>query len=370
MPLGLVIMNWDERVGAEIKGRYPEEIQIQDKTLMQLYSQHEFTGDAGFVTLTSGAVSIASYYTGHEKSLYIILVLTLEEDGEIYEEGLMDIATQVTDKMEEEIAEILPRLFQRLGVYPNINQEQRLSMIYNNEVKMLTIKRLREEVLFPKSELNVWLKDQYKNAFVDIENLVNELVKIGLMKIASVKGYASDLLFFTGDLVAIRIPPVNIIKNPSDRNLPDSLKSTFMAEVRNFFAQYVPDEKDSQQLIEEVILEPANYEVLKLLRQSVVTIDTLEKLKKKGVDDLKGSLKTLWSNKLINVFKDDNGIEYYCLISDFVIDRIFPRYALNTIREQYSHKVQNPNALIKALELFKEEYYAVNKKKAKAEEEA
>ncbi len=58
MPLGLVIMHWDERVGVTVVAAYPEEISIQEKTLMQLYSQHEFTGEAGMVTLMAGAINL------------------------------------------------------------------------------------------------------------------------------------------------------------------------------------------------------------------------------------------------------------------------------------------------------------------------
>ena len=58
---------------------YPEEASIQDKTLMQLYSQHEFTGEAGMVSITAGAVNLASYFSGPESAIYVILILTSEE---------------------------------------------------------------------------------------------------------------------------------------------------------------------------------------------------------------------------------------------------------------------------------------------------
>ena len=54
MTLGLVIMKWDERMGAELFARYPEEIDLQDKTMMQIYSTHEYTGEAGMISMTAG----------------------------------------------------------------------------------------------------------------------------------------------------------------------------------------------------------------------------------------------------------------------------------------------------------------------------
>jgi hypothetical protein len=367
MPTGLVVMHWDERVGVEILGEYPEEVSIQEKTLMQLYSQHEFTGEAGLVSLTAGAVNLASYYTGPDSGVYVILVLTAEEDGDVYEEGLAEITRQILMSLEPEaLVKILPPLFQRLSVYPTLNDEQRLAMMFNSEVKRMILKRLREESAISKSEIAIWLKDQYKDGFVDIENIISGLVKLGLVKIASVKGLSSDMVFLTEDLMILRTPPAELIKNPIERHLPESLKESFMTEVRNFFENYRPSEKDNIDIIDKVLLDPANYEVLKLMREAMVTRNDLEKLKKKGVDDVDRVLKAMWETKMIAVFQDDKGTEYYCLTSDFYIAKFFPRYNIDTVRIQYRNKAQNPNALIKALDMMKEEYY--NMLKAKKEE--
>src|SRR6056297_1869525 len=118
MPTGLVVMHWDERVGVEVIGAYPEEASIQEKTLMQLYSQHEFTGEAGMVSITAGAVNLASYYTGPETAIYTILILTAEEDADVYEEGLSEIARQIVANADSgQLNALLPSLFQRLSIY-------------------------------------------------------------------------------------------------------------------------------------------------------------------------------------------------------------------------------------------------------------
>ncbi|MDX1797143.1 MAG: hypothetical protein R3255_00700, partial [Candidatus Lokiarchaeia archaeon] len=64
MPIGLVVMRWDDRVGTEILAKYPEEINVTDKTLMQVYSTHEYSGESGMISLMIGSLNIASYYTG------------------------------------------------------------------------------------------------------------------------------------------------------------------------------------------------------------------------------------------------------------------------------------------------------------------
>jgi hypothetical protein len=244
-----------------------------------------------------------------------------------------------------------------------LNPEQRLALVYQSDVKRLILKRLRDEAMVSKSELAIWLKDQYKEGFIDIENVIESLVQQSLVKTASVKGIASDLLFLVEDFMVIRRPPVELVKNPSEHHLPEGLRSSYVTEVRNFFQAYKPDEKDGLKIIEEVLLNPANYEVLKLLREAMVTRAELEKLKKKGVEDVDAALKSMWENKLISVFQDDKGTEYYCLTSDVLVERYYPKYMVNNIRHLYKNRSQNPNALIKSLDLLKEEYVMMEKPK-------
>ncbi|UYP45248.1 hypothetical protein NEF87_001533 [Candidatus Lokiarchaeum ossiferum] len=373
MPTGLVIMHWDERVGVEVLGAYPEEVVIQEKTLMQLYSQHEFTGEAGMVSLTAGAVNLASYYTGPESAVYVILILTAEEDGDVYEEGLAEITRQILMNLESDsLNSILPPLFQRLSVYPTLTEEQRYGMLLNSDVKRMLLNRLREETAISKSEISIWMKDQYREGFVDVENLLAGMVKLGLVKIASVKGLSSDLVFLTEDIMVLRTPPVELVKDPVDHHLPASLKDSYIKEVRNFFELYVPSEADNLAIIDKVLLDPACYEVIKLMREAMVTRNDLEKLRKKGVDDVDRVLKAMWETKMIAVFQDDKNNEYFCLTSDFFIERFYPRYNIDNIRQQYRTRSQNPNALLKALDMMKDEYYAQAKLKkavAKKKEE-
>ncbi len=363
----MVIMHWDERVGVEIVGAYPSEVSIQEKTLMQLYSQHEFTGEAGLVSITAGAINLASYYTGPESSVYLILLLTSEEDGDVYEEILAEVSRQIVGNLDSRtLTTLLPPLFQRLSVFPTLTPEQRLCMDYNSEIKRLVLQRLRDEAAISKSEIAIWLKDQYREGFVDVENVLTGMVKGGLAKIASVKGLSSDMVFMGQSLMMLRVPPKQLIKDPVDRHLPEKLKGDYIREVRSFFETYKPSDSDNLRIIDQIMLDPQCYEVLKLLREAMVTRNDLEKLRKKGVDDLDAVLRKFWENKMVAVFQDDKSNEYYCLVSDFTIRKYFPKHQLDTIREQYRSKVQNTSVLIKALALMKEEYYSMEKSRKRA----
>ncbi len=369
MPVGLVVMRWDERVGTEILAKYPEEINVTDKTLMQVYSTHEYSGESGMISLMVGALNIASYYTGPEKGYYILLLLNLDDDPDAYEGGLTDVARTILQNLEDDAyVTMIPSLFRRLSVYPTLSTEQRLAMTYQDEIKRMILNRLRDEGVVSKSELMVWLKDRYKQGFVDLEGVLIELIKRELIKETSVKGMPSELIFLTNDLLMMRVPPVTLSKNPADRGLPSQLSEDYKTEIRTFFQGYLPSEEDNLRVV-DVFIDPQVYETLRLLRTAIVTRNDLEKLKKKGVEDVDAVLKALWDNKMIQVFQDERNNEYYALISDFYIDLIFPSYVLNVIREQYVNKSKAGEVLAEYLTVLEDAYYATKEEEKPEEQE-
>ncbi len=356
MPIGLVVMKWDDRGGIEILAKYPEEINVNDRTLMQVYSTHEYTGESGMISLLVGSLNIASYYTGPDKGYYILLLLSLEDDPDAYEGGLIDISGIILKNLiDEAYLPMVPTLFRRLSVYPTLNNEQRLAIAYQDEIIRLVIKRLRDEGVISKSELMVWLKDKYKEGFVDIEGVLVELVKREIVKESSVKGMPSELIFLIKDMLVTRVPLVNILDDPLSHGLPSQFVEDYRTQVKNYFQNYLPTEADNLGIV-DILVNPQVYETLRLLRTAVVTRNELEKLRKKGVDDLDDVLKKLWDIKLLQVYQNERGIEYYALLSDFYIDLVFPKYALNVIKKVYDQKSKSEKVLVEYLTVLENTY--------------
>jgi len=367
MPIGFIIMRWDPKVSTDIITKYPEEIIISDETLMQIYAAHEYTGDPGMISLMVGHLNIASYYTGGERPLYLILILNLDDDPDLYEGGLADISRIILQNFENRAyLEMIPFLFQRLSAYPHLNNEQAIALTFQDEINRLLINRLRDEGVVSKSELKVWLKDKYRRGFFDIDAILIELIKKDIVKEASVKGMPSELLFFINDIFMIRRPPLKILSDPVGRGLPEPLVEAYNSEVRRFFQNYRPSEDDNLKLV-DILTDPQLYEILKLMRIAIVTRNTLEKLRKKGVDDIDGGIKKLWDNKIIHLFQSENGTEYYALLSDLHISLVYPRYMLSTILHQYDVKSKSEPVLIEYLNVL-EDAYRPYKLKTKSKE--
>jgi hypothetical protein len=237
-------------------------------------------------------------------------------------------------------------------------------MTYQDEIKRMIINRLREEGLVSKSELMVWLKDRYKQGFVDLEGVLNELIKREIIKEASVKGMPSELIFLTNDILMMRVPPVKLLQDPASKGLPLQLVEDYRAETKKFFQNYRPSENDNLTVI-DVLINPQVYETLRLLRTAIVTRNDLEKLKKKGVDDIDEVLKILWESQMIQVFQDDRNNEYYALISDFYVKLIFPKYLINIIKQEYEKKSKADQVLIEYLNVLENTYLTLKAAKSK-----
>jgi len=356
MPVGLVIMRWDERAGTEVLSKYPEEITLSDKVLMQVTSTHEYSGESGMIGISVGSLNITSYYTGPENGYYILLLLNLDDDPDAYEGGLIDASRMILENLDNDAyLPLIPSLFQRLSVYPTLNTEQRLAFTYQDEVKRMIINRLRDEGVISKSELSIWLKDQYRKGLVDIEPILLDLIKQDLVKEASVKGMPSELIFLINDVTLIRTPPAKLIQDSANRGLPSHLVEDYKTECMKYFQNYHPSEQDEMRIL-EVIADPQVYTTLQLLRTAIVTRNDLEKLKKKGVDDTDKVLKTLWDAQMIKVFQDTSNNEYYALLSDIYLTSTFPKYILNTIKLDYDNKSKAEQVLIEYINVLENTY--------------
>ncbi|MHA2131108.1 MAG: hypothetical protein ACW99L_14160, partial [Promethearchaeota archaeon] len=231
-------------------------------------------------------------------------------------------------------------------------------------------KRLMDEGVVSKSELMIWLKDRYKQGFIDVEGILMELIKREIVKEASVKGMPSELIFLIRDVVLMRIPPTLILMDPAERGLPAQLVENYKTDVKSYFQNYNPTEGDNLRVL-DILTNPEVYETLRLLRTAVVTKNDLEKLRKKGVEDLDDVLKMLWDTQIVQVFQDERGNEYYALLSDFYLELVFPKYLLNVIKTVYDQKSKSDQVLVEYLTVLENTYTnikAARKAAVKAED--
>ncbi|MFX1325336.1 MAG: hypothetical protein ACFE8N_10280, partial [Promethearchaeota archaeon] len=315
------------------------------------------------ITLIRGNLNVLSYYTGPESNYYVILILSVDDDPDMYEGAMPYIAQVILQNLEEDAyLQMIPSLFQRISVYPSLTDEQNLIYHYQDDIKRMIIKILRDYGVITRSELNIWVKDSDLEGIIDLEAILADLVKTETIKVTSVKGIPSELIFLTKDIFMLRVPPVLIFKDPVNYGLPVQLTKLYQDEVLKFFNEYHPTEEDTFALL-NILIDPEVYETIRLLRTAIVTIQDFEKLKNKGVTDIYSVLKKLWDTNMIKVFKDEGGIEHHALLTDFYIDLLFPKYQLNLLKTLNDQKSKSDKVLLQYLDLLEETYYNLKSEK-------
>jgi hypothetical protein len=354
---GIIIAYWDESKGMRTIVHYPQNVIISEANLIQLYALHVNSKNETPTLLetTFDDAKYLSYRSGPDQRYFFILVSDPNENANMYEDGFIESLQLIIQNLDNNVyMDNMDRFFENIERYYLLNDEQKLSWLFQNDLRRIILDILRKAAVIEKKRLVAKVTESYSGEFFDIEPILMSLEKSGIIRLESIK--ESIYIFFVEDMIFERIPPVDQHETIDSRGLPSKLKKSYQREVDKFFSGYKPSEEDALDIIEKVILDPQIYECLKLLRVACITRADFEVLAAKGVRDVDYILKTLWETNMILVLQGDKNIEYYCLKSDFYVKPFFPSYLLNIIKIVYQNKMENPVALIRAIQILKTMY--------------
>lgn len=360
MVKGLLLMEWNDRSGLEVKVKTPADLDVSDKTLMQIYSAHEYSQDAGLVAIAAGASSAISYYSGDELDHYLVLFLKEGEDPEQFEEVVQETAQVVFGNLQVDyLRDIFPQLLVRLDQYPKASAEQKLAVVFQDEFKHAVVERLTQDGCAVKEELEIWLRDKFRKRYFNFSAILASLMRLGLVKITSVKSLLQEMVFLTRAVLAFREPPTRImdlLEADGDPSL-SPLKGQYRKQVEGFFKLYRPSLEDSQ-AVAGVLADFNSYQILLALRDRWVTRADLEKLKRRGVEDIDLVLQRLEELDVLVKFAQGKNVmdALYLLKSDPQIRPLYPAFMLNTIRQQFVSREQNKEVLLQYLDVLQEAY--------------
>lgn len=126
MPKGLMVLEWNERSGIEILTQYPldADLKVSDKTFLHIFNMHEYTGEPGFAGLNTEIVNFASFFSGRPLGRYCVVILTLLENPEDFEDSLREIGEEIFDNTEDDkFIKLIPQLYKKLIPRPIHDEE-------------------------------------------------------------------------------------------------------------------------------------------------------------------------------------------------------------------------------------------------------
>ena len=123
MPVGILIIRWDNEIGPINEGFYPNNLKITNNLLTQVYSSHRYQSlKPGFASISLKNNKVVSFFSGigedyiSVENYVIALLLRRDEKPHMYREILKKIAAELLDKITDgSYAEVLPELYRELA---------------------------------------------------------------------------------------------------------------------------------------------------------------------------------------------------------------------------------------------------------------
>ncbi|MHA1696817.1 MAG: hypothetical protein ACTSXT_00325 [Candidatus Helarchaeota archaeon] len=122
MPKSIILIKWDDKLGTNLVGSYPERFKVSSRLLMNIYSAHRTQStDPSFVSLTLRDFKVSSFFSGMGSnyigaSNYIVaLILRRDENPEKFKNILKKAAAKILKHIEKgEVNKLLPEVFNEM----------------------------------------------------------------------------------------------------------------------------------------------------------------------------------------------------------------------------------------------------------------
>ncbi len=360
MPKGLIIIRWDDKIGAVVEAKHPSNLQVSDDHVMRIFTTHTL-GDAaqGFLSMKIEDLNVASYYSGVLKGdlgqFCVSLILEQDEDPEGFEEILVEAAVNILEKFKTpEFHETVTREYERIIKAPTVEVEQRLALIFSDPLRTAILLKLTEGST-TRRELIDWLKENKNMDVPDLNAGLSPFIKTGLVRTSFVEGITDECLFLVKDVFALRTPIKELTAAARSGAVNPQLSNRYLQEVNTFFSTYTPSSEEISNL-SKLLTDPDIYNIIKQLRTKFILKNELPSFSKISETEINKILNQLLEYNLIRIIPDDNGDEWVCLISDIKFIQFFPEYLIDTIRQKWNDGLIDQRQAIRHLEFLLEVY--------------
>ena len=124
MPLGIIILKWDNEIGTSLIEKYPDRYKVTERLLMSIYSTHRLsTNDPSFATTTQPNMKVLSFFSGLEENFVgvpnhiVALLLRKDENPAIFREILKEASSEIlSDIKNKALKKNLARIFEKMRV--------------------------------------------------------------------------------------------------------------------------------------------------------------------------------------------------------------------------------------------------------------
>ncbi len=352
MPVAMLLIDWDSKIGAVLKAKVPADFadyyrEDLNTETMRIFTSHAM-GDAtaGFASLSvrvgGEEYNVASYYTGivrEEEQYCLSLLLTPSEDPKTYEAALTSVVTPITNAVmsmtDAELQGELDNTYRRIIRLAGMTDESRLAQLFSDEVARTVFPKLWKGGI-SKEDLEEWLKMVTGLPSVSTDSVVAPFEELGLVKSEWVDAIGRTCVFMIKDLEVFRAPPL-IALEAATGILDPELAAEYKTEVLEFLTEWQKTPEDTVS-VAQVLADPDCYDLLNELRLRPANIAELEAGLGIPAKELRTAIQSLKKFRVVSEKRRKGPSGEYdkwlFLLNDIRVRLFFPEYFLQTLVEE------------------------------------
>jgi hypothetical protein len=371
MPQGFIITKWSDE-GLETTLAYPDELSLDYDDLMRIFYAHiTGAGEAGnlLVRLEKSRANVNSFFTGmageseDEEPYMINLVLDLDEEPDLFGEAAIsefneNILKYLSNKddyeMMSNLRNYLKNVLFLLDRLKNMTKEQRIAQIFSTK-KGRAILEILQEKPRSKPELQGLLEEKLNKLISNLDMTLDPFFKTDLIKQDWIEGLPDIYIFLLADFSIYRKPAENLVSQAKKGRPNSFLARKYMKKVKDFFKNYRPSLEDSIK-IAKAMVNPDYYDFVILFRNKPYPMKKIPKSPRNAFVNTSEILKQMEEDKIIQIIKNKENVEWVYLFSDCSATTFFPSYLIELIRKEYISEKMTQDISIKHLELLEKAY--------------
>ncbi len=363
MPVALLLIDWDSKVGAVLKAKVPENFaeyakEDLDTEIMRIFTSHAM-GDAaaGFASLSirigGEEYNVASYYTGvvrEEEQYCVSLLLTPTEDPKMYEAAITSVVSPIVNAVismtDAELQAELENTYRRIIKLAGMADESRLARLFADDVSRAVFPKLWKGGI-SKEELEEWLKMVTGLPSVSVDSIIAPFEELGLVKTEWVDAIGRTCIFMIKDIEIFRAPPL-IAMEAANKVLDPEIAAEYKREVLEFLTEWQKTPEDTV-AVASILSDPDCYDILVVLRNRPVNVAELEATLNIPSRELNIAIQKLKKYRVISEKrrKGTSGEfdKWLFLLNDIRVRLFFPEYFLQTLIVELEKNPDDPKQM-------------------------
>ncbi|MEM4734896.1 MAG: helix-turn-helix domain-containing protein [Candidatus Thorarchaeota archaeon] len=376
MPEGLAVLKWDDELGPVVTAKAPKSLQLglDPTTSMRVYGiatlgETEESQKPSFSALTFPDFKLAVYYGGlnmHLKGLpsMVFLVLSPDEDPDLYKDAVPEIATQIFLNSEgNKYVEMVPKLFAQVARYTQMSAEQKRASVLHDPVRRTILQTLMRDGTIQSSDLERIIFEEVGKK-VDVDIVLRPMIKMGIIATDWVEGLSSEVIYLVRAILVLRMVPDAVLRQVSSGRMPPSVADQYLDASKKYHRSYIARlRKDLAETIWDeaaslagLLVDFDSYSILTNLRENVLDVDQLSAILGLEKPTLRKRLKSLEDAHIVIRLTDEDGRELVMLKSDPQVVTLYPSWLIQRTVDLYNDGDIPPRQASHYLELLKTYY--------------